>query len=163
VFPRLAAHAAVGAYAPLRRDLVRAFGIVVALSLPALALLVALGRPLIHALFEHGRFDAAAGALTYAALVAYAAGLPAYVGSEVASRGLIALRDTRTPLLTNVGQILGRVALMTLLVGQLGVIAVPLAMAAAASIETIGLATVLGFKIGRATRPAPSRAPAASP
>ena len=30
-----------------------------------------------------------------------AAALPAYVGSEVVTRGLIALRDTRTPLLTN--------------------------------------------------------------
>jgi putative peptidoglycan lipid II flippase len=63
--------------------------------------LIHLGRPVIRILFVHGQFHAAAGALTYAVLTPYALALPAYVATEVLTRGLIALRDTRTPLATN--------------------------------------------------------------
>ena len=65
--------------------------------------------------FEHGKFHHAAGALTYDVLRPYAFGLPAYVATEVVARGLIALRDTRTPLVTNSLQLMGRAALMALI------------------------------------------------
>jgi len=99
----------------MRRTLLRSLGAVLVLALPALLALLALGRPAIRLLFEHGRFNAAAGALTYAVLVPYAVGLPAYVCTEVISRGLIALEDTRTPLITNSLQLAGRVVVITLL------------------------------------------------
>ena len=148
-FTRLAASSAAGQWAALRRTLLRALGAVVALSVPALLGLILLGRPLIQAFFEHGRYDAAAGELTYTVLVAFAVGLPAYVATEVVTRGLIALRDTRTPLLTNTLQIAGRGAIMALFVGQIGVIAVPIALAVAASVETLLLGTLLWLKLRR--------------
>ena len=148
-FPRLAAQAAAAEFRALRRTILRSLVISVALAVPTVACLVVLGRLAIRVLFEHGRYDADAGSLTYAVLVLYAVALPAYVGTELVSRGLIALRDTRTPLLTNTAQVLGRVGLMAVLIGPLGVLAVPAAFAGMAFVESLILAAVLLIKIRR--------------
>ena len=80
---------------------------------------------------------------------AYALALPAYVGTEVISRGLIALRDTQTPLITNLLQLAGRAAIMTLFVSRVGVIAIPVALAITAMVETVALGSVLFVKLQR--------------
>ena len=120
-----------------------------ATRLPALGGLLLLGRPTIRILFEHGEFDVAAGELTYRVLRVYAVALPAYVATEVVTRGLIALRDTRTPLLTNLVQLAGRGLLMVWLVGRVGVIAIPAALALTATLETVTLAAVLVWRLRR--------------
>ncbi len=148
-FPRLADQAAAEEWSRMRRTLVQALGAVVALAIPALLGLIFLGRPTIRILFEHGKFDAAAGSLTYGVLIPYAIGLPSYVCTEVISRGLIALRDTRTPLFTNIVQLAGRAAIIMLLLGQVGVLAIPIAFAASASVETLMLGFVLVMKLRR--------------
>jgi putative peptidoglycan lipid II flippase len=146
-FPRLAGHAAVGEWRRMQRTLLRSLGAVVALAVPALLGLIVLGRLVIRILFERGKFDAAAGALTYRVLVAYTVALPAYVATEVITRALIALDDTRTPLVTNTAQIIGRALLLALLIGRIGVIAIPVAFAVTAALETLILGTVLLFKL----------------
>jgi len=151
-FPRLAAHAAAAEWTQMRRTLLRSLGAVGALALPALLGLVLLGRTIVHILFERGRFDAAAGALTYQVLVAYAVALPAYVATEVITRGLIALDDTRTPLFTNTPQPAGRAALLALLIGQVGILAIPIAFAITATAETLLLGIVLLRKLRRRKR-----------
>jgi putative peptidoglycan lipid II flippase len=161
-FPRLAAHAAAGEWAQMRGTLLRALGAAVALAVPALAGLLLLGRLAIHVLFEHGRYDAAAGALTYAVLVPYAVGLPFYVGTEVVTRGLIAMRDTRTPLITNMLQLVGRTTVMALFIGSIGIVAVPVALAVSASAETLVLAGVLLAKLQRRLRGDAAIGPAAA-
>jgi len=148
-FPRLAAHAAAMEWPRMRQTVLRALGAVVVLAIPALLGLIILGRPTITILFEHGKFDAAAGSLTYAVLVLYAVALPAYVGTEVIVRGLIALRDTRTPLLTNSFQLAGRAAIIAMLLDSMGVLAIPIAFAVTASVETVALGTVLLLKMQR--------------
>jgi putative peptidoglycan lipid II flippase len=151
-FPRLAEHAAAEEWPQMRRTLLRSLGAVIALAVPSLLGLVFLGRLAIRILFERGRFDAAAGSLTYEVLVAYAVALPFYVATEVVTRGLIALRDTRTPLITNACQLAGRAALLALLVGRIGVIAIPTAFAITAAVEAIALGTVLLLKLRRRIR-----------
>ena len=146
-FPRLAAFADARAWADLRRTLLRSVRAVVALAIPAALALLVLGRPTIRILFEHGRFSAAAGSLTDKVLGAYAIALPASVLTEVLARGLIALRDTRTPLFANTVQLLGRTAIMAVLIGAVGVVAVPIAFAAMAFIETLLLAAVLTLRL----------------
>jgi putative peptidoglycan lipid II flippase len=148
-FPRLAAHAEAGEWREMRRALLRALGAAVALAVPALLGLIFLGRVVIQVLFERGRFDAAAGDLTYVALVAYAVALPFYVGTEVVSRGLIALRDTRTPLVTNMLQIAGRAAILALFTARFGVVAIPAAFAVTSAAETLILASVLLLRLRR--------------
>ena len=148
-FPRLAAHAAAADWRLMRRTLFQALAAVLGLALPALAGLLLLGRTTIRILFEHGEFNAAAGSLTYDVLAVYALALPAYVATELITRGLIALRDTRTPLFTNLVQTAGRAAIMAAFVGSVGVEAVPAAFAITAAIETLVLGTILLVKLQR--------------
>jgi putative peptidoglycan lipid II flippase len=154
-FPRMAAHAEAREWPAMRRSLFQSLGAVIALAIPAVAALFLLGRPTIRLLFEHGKFDAAAGDLTYRILLAYAVALPAYVATEVVTRGLIALRDTRTPLFTNTGQLISRFLIITLFLGRLGVLAIPVAFAATATLEAITLTIVLLFKLQRRLQAAP--------
>ena len=147
VFPRLAAEAEAENWTGMRRMLLRSLGAAVALALPAVGALLFLGRPTIRILFEHGEFTSAAGDLTFRVLVAYAVALPAYIATEVITRGLISLRDTRTPLLTNTVQLVLRILLISILLGSLGVVAIPAAFAISSTVETLTLATVLFLKL----------------
>jgi putative peptidoglycan lipid II flippase len=146
-FPRLAAQAEAAHWNEMRRILLRSLGASIALALPAVGALLWLGRPTIRILFEHGEFTSVAGDLTFSVLVAYTIALPAYVATEVVTRGLISLRDTRTPLVTNSGQLILRIVLISILLGPLGVVAIPAAFAISATIETLTLATVLFVKL----------------
>jgi putative peptidoglycan lipid II flippase len=143
VFPRLATHAAALDLLRLRATLRRAIVAAVALVLPAIVVLVGYGVPLIDFLFEHGKFDAAAGDLTYTALLGYVIALPAYAATEIASRALLSLRDARTPFLANLGQLGLRFGLTAAFIGPLGLIGIPLAAAAAAAIETAVLLVIV--------------------
>lgn len=148
-FPRLAAQAASENWPQMRRSLFGSFGAAIGLAIPATLALFFLGRPVIRLLFERGRFDAAAGDLTFSVLTIYAVALPAYVATELVTRGLIALRDTRTPLITNTLQLIGRTGIMAALIPGYGVVAIPLAFAITASAETILLTAILLFKLQR--------------
>jgi putative peptidoglycan lipid II flippase len=155
-FPRLAAHAAAGEYRQLRGTMLRALGVMAALSLLAVAGTFVLGRLTIRVLFEHGEFSAAAGDLTARVLYVYVLGLPAYVATEVLVRALIAMRRPQTQLLTNTLQLLLRVVLVTLLLGALQTRAIPLAFVVSAVLET---AALLALALARVRRL--ERAPAA--
>jgi putative peptidoglycan lipid II flippase len=148
-FPRLAAYASSEDWTRMRGMLLRALAAAVLLAIPALLGLIFLGKPTIHALFQHGKYGPSAGALTYTVLLPYSVALPAYVATEVITRGLIALRDTRTPLVTNSVQLAGRAAFMAIFLGALGVRVIPVAFAVMASIETVALGTVLFVKMQR--------------
>ncbi|MGA7670784.1 MAG: murein biosynthesis integral membrane protein MurJ [Nitrolancea sp.] len=155
-FPRLAAHAAAARWKDMRRTLLWSIGAVVALAIPALIGLGLFGRILIRLLFEHGKFSAAAGTATYHVLLIYVLSLPFAVATELVTRGLISLRDTRTPLLTNTLQLAGRVAITAALLDRYGVEAIPTAYAVSAAIETVLLTAILlpriqrRIKLGRA-------------
>jgi putative peptidoglycan lipid II flippase len=148
-FPRLAAQAASENWPQMRKSLFQSLAAAIGLAIPALLALFTLGRPVIRLLFERGKFDAAAGDLTFSVLTIYAVALPAYVATELVTRGLIALLDTRTPLITNTLQLVGRAGIMALLIPTYGVIAIPLAFAVTASVETILLTAILLIKLQR--------------
>lgn len=159
-FPRLAGHAAAGEWSKMRKTLLQSLGAAIGLAIPAVAALILIGRLAVRILFEHGEFDAAAGNLTYSVMSVYAVALPAYITTEVVTRGLIALRDTRTSFITNTLQLIGRAVIMALFVGRVGILAIPAALAITATLEAIALAMVLLLKLGRRTT---GRVPASGP
>jgi putative peptidoglycan lipid II flippase len=158
-FPRLAAHAEALEWQAMRRRLLRSLAAVLALSVPALLALLLLGRPTIRVLFEHGKFGAADGSLTFRVLELYALALPAAVAVELLGRGLVALRDTRTPLATNSAQLALRAGVIAALLGTLGARAIPLALAVAATLEALALALILLLRLRRRARAAPAVRP----
>jgi putative peptidoglycan lipid II flippase len=145
--PYFAAHVASGDRGALRRDLRRAVLIGLGLAVVASLALLLLGRLVVRLLFERGRFDAAAGDLTYSLLAAFAICLPVLVLTELFSRALISLYDTRTPLFTNILQLMLRIALLIPLIGSLGVLAIPVSAGISAAAETLILGGVVWWKL----------------
>ncbi|MCE7981348.1 MAG: murein biosynthesis integral membrane protein MurJ [Caldilinea sp. CFX5] len=148
-FPRLADRAEAKAWRPLARLLLQVLLVVCTLSLAAFATIYFAGRDVIRLLFERGEFTAVAGNATFSALLIYALGLPSHIATEIVSRGLIAMRDTRTPLFTNAGQLLTRTALMAIFVPRIGLYAIPLALVVSSTLETIVLSIILAIKLRR--------------
>lgn len=144
--PALAACGVANDLAAFRVLLRRTLLIATGASLLAALALIALGRPMIALLFERGAFDAAASDLTYRLLAIYAPGLPAYVATEIATRGLVARYDTRTPLFANMLQLATRIALSATLIGPLGPIALPVAFVLAAALESVVVLIVLYWR-----------------
>jgi putative peptidoglycan lipid II flippase len=159
-FPRLSAAAAHEEWQRMKLILVRTLGAVVALAIPAVLVLVVFGRTVVAVLFEHGEFDEAAGSLTSDLLTIYAVALPAYVATEVFTRGLIALKDARTPLFTNIFQLTGRIVIVSLMLDSRGAEAIPFAFAVTAASEAVLLGCILAWKLrGRGALLPPQPAP----
>ena len=75
----------------------RAIEMALLLAVPAAVALVVIAAPVIAVLFERGAFGAAESTATAGALIAYAAGLPAFILIKVLVPGYFARQDTRTP------------------------------------------------------------------
>ena len=105
-FPTFATLAASRALPEMRRILADTLRLILFIGLPAMALLMVLGEPLVTLAFERGAFDAADTSLVSWALLFFAPGLVALAMLEVISRAFYALEDTRTPVLAGAVQLL---------------------------------------------------------
>jgi putative peptidoglycan lipid II flippase len=97
LLPTLSRQLRTGKRLSAHRGQNRAIELTLAFALPAAFAMAVVPGPIITALFERGAFDAAAAAATSAALVAYAAGLPAFVLVKALTPGFFARGDTGTP------------------------------------------------------------------
>ena len=113
------------------------------LTLPAAAALMTISQPVIRVLFEHGSFGPAETAATASALVAFAAGLPAYVLVKVLTPAFFAREDTATPVKIAAASMGLNVALNFALVHPLAHVGMALATALAAWFNVAALAVVL--------------------
>lgn len=68
-----------------------------AAMLPLGAVTMVLSRPLIDTVYARGAFDGDASALVSGLLIAYAVGMPVYLGRDVLVRGFYAREDATTP------------------------------------------------------------------
>ena len=110
-----------------RRDgladkLMLGLGAIVGLLLPVGAGLVALNRPLVSVLLEHGNFKNAPPVMLAHTLAGFGVGLFALGGYLFVLRGFFAHNDTRTPFAINVVQNVINIVLAVVLVGSHGVV-----------------------------------------
>lgn len=75
----------------------RGIELVMLFGFPATAALLALAEPIIRVLYFHGAFNAQDMVATYRALMAFTAGLPAFLLVKVFAPGFFANHDTKTP------------------------------------------------------------------
>jgi putative peptidoglycan lipid II flippase len=80
-------------------------------SLPSSAALWILAEPIIHVLFEHGRFGPQDTVRAAGALAAFSVGLPAFMLVKALTPGFFARHDTRTPLYIAIVAIVANVAM----------------------------------------------------
>ena len=125
----------------------RALEFALLLALPATAGLIALAEPLAVVMFQYGKFTAADAAGTALALVAFSAGLPAYILIRVLSPSYFARHDTKSPVAHAVASMVVNVALALALVWPpfglwpgLGLVGIAIATAAAAWLNVVLLA-----------------------
>jgi putative peptidoglycan lipid II flippase len=115
------------------------------LSMPAAAALIALSVPIVRVLFERGQFGQLDTAATAATLVAFSAGLPAYVLIRVLQPGFFAREDTLTPTIFAGISVVINVVLSLLLFPSLQHVGI----AAATSVSAWTNAALLGTWLAR--------------
>ncbi|HRV93036.1 MAG TPA: murein biosynthesis integral membrane protein MurJ, partial [Anaerolineae bacterium] len=97
LFPTLAALAAQGDRAEMRRIFAATLRNLLFLTLPAAVGLIVLARPVVRLLLERGEFTAESTTLTAWALAFFALGLVGHAVVEIAVRAFYALKNTKTP------------------------------------------------------------------
>ena len=105
----------------------RAIEMALLLAVPAAVALIVIAGPVIAVLFERGAFGVTESDATAGALVAYAAGLPAFVLIKVLAPGYFARQDTRTPVRIAILCLVVNVALNLALMGPLAHVGIALA------------------------------------
>jgi putative peptidoglycan lipid II flippase len=121
----------------------RAVETALVLALPAAAALMIAAEPVVRVLFERGAFDGVATHATALAVIAYAAGVPAYVMVKVLSPAFFARKDTKTPVRIAIVALLANIVLNLALMGPMGHVGLALATALAAWLNAGLLAWVL--------------------
>jgi len=116
IFPLLSALAAAGDEGGLWESLNRGLALVLLVTLPAAAGLMALGQPIVRLLFERSAFTAGATAMTARALFWFGPGMGAMAATQVLTRAFYALEDTRTPMFFGLSSIAVNIAASALLV-----------------------------------------------
>jgi putative peptidoglycan lipid II flippase len=108
----------------MRATLLRNLRMLLFLCLPASAGLIAVGRPVVRLLYEHGRFLASDTDGTAAALAVYAVGLVAYTGVKVVAPAFYALGRPRVPLVGSLLAVATNILVIHSLQGSLGYLSV---------------------------------------
>jgi putative peptidoglycan lipid II flippase len=97
VLPTLSEHAAKNDIASIKHDLSFSLKLLFAITIPSMIGLMMLGEPIIHVLFQRGKFDYAATQNTAIALLYYSCGIWAIVGARMLTSAFYSMQDTKTP------------------------------------------------------------------
>jgi putative peptidoglycan lipid II flippase len=103
--PSISRSAAAGNMDEFRRTLSQSLGMVFLLTVPSSVGLVVLGKSIIGAIYQAGRFQIYDTQQTAVALSCYAVGLAGYAALKVLSPAFYALGDARTPMLVSLASI----------------------------------------------------------
>jgi putative peptidoglycan lipid II flippase len=141
-YPTLARLHAERRYDELAALLRRTLGTILFLTLPAAVALMLLGAPIIRLLLQRGQFDDISLRDTTAALVGYAAALPAFAASEILIRAFYAMQRTWLPVLIGLAQV-GLNLLLGLLLSVNGIEGLAFAFSIANNIEVLLLVATL--------------------
>lgn len=119
-------------------------------TVPSAVVLILLGRQLICAVYQSGRFDAYDTSQTALALTCYATGLLAFAATRLLNPAFYALADARTPMYVSLLSIGLNIALPLLLLNQfhLGFASLALTTSIAMTVECLLLFELLRRKLG---------------
>lgn len=149
----LARRAAAGDMEGVRETVRRALGLLLFLTLPATAGLMALGVPVVRLLFERGKFHAGDTQATAAALFYYSIGLIAYTGVKVLAPAFYALGRSRVPLVASISAVAANLIVILVLHGRLGFRAIALGTALGSVMNAVVLIAAFESRVGGLLRP----------
>lgn len=143
LLPLLSRQLRAGQRLQAHRSINRAIEMALLLTLPCAVGLAVTAEPIVAALFQRGAFGPDATAKTALALIAYAAGLPAFVLIKVAAPGFFARGDTTTPVRIGIAAVALNLGLNLALMGPLGHVGVALSTTLSAWFNLTLLAVLL--------------------
>jgi putative peptidoglycan lipid II flippase len=146
--PSLSALAARGDHREFARSWAHGMGLALFVALPASALLVAVGEPIVATLFQRGAFDARAVHETARALFWQGAAVWTVAAVRQAVAALYALGDTRTPVVVSAIDLCAFIALALALRGPLGHVGVSIAVAGSSTVQMLLLLIGLRWRLG---------------
>jgi putative peptidoglycan lipid II flippase len=126
------------------------------LTLPAATALAILALPILQVLFERGAFGPRETAATASALIAYSAGLPAFVLVKVLAPAFFARHDTKTPVKVAIVSLTTNLVLTVILMQFFAHVGVAVALSAAGWLQAVILLVLLArrgdFRFDRRAR-----------
>ncbi|MBF0464054.1 MAG: murein biosynthesis integral membrane protein MurJ [Nitrospirae bacterium] len=131
--PALSEHAAKKDFEALAGDFAFSLKLLFSVTVPSMLGLIALSKPIVAALFEHGKFGPEAVKGTATALICYSLGIWAMVGVRVLTASFYSLQDTRTPVKSAVLSLTLNVLLSLTLMGPFSYLGLALANAGASA------------------------------
>jgi putative peptidoglycan lipid II flippase len=143
VFPSMASDLARGAVGDYHRLDTRSIRLLLFVMIPIAGLGIVLRREIVILLFDYGRFDDRAIAMTADTLLCFLLGLAAHASITVLARAFYAAQDTRTPVALAILAVAINSSLAVVLAGPLGLPGLALAIAIAAWVEAILLLVLL--------------------
>lgn len=150
LLPSISRSAAVSDFEEFRKTVSQSLTLVFLLTIPSSLGLIVLGRPIIGAIFQSGRFGAYDTKQTAVALSCYAIGLLGYAGTKILNPAFYALSDARTPMYVSLFSILINFCMAVILLGyfHLGYAALALSTSLVAVVSSLCLFEVLRRKLG---------------
>lgn len=148
--PAISRSAVQGRMDEFRRTLSRSLGMVFLLTVPSSVGLAVLGKSIIGAIYQGGRFQVYDTDRTALVLSCYALGLAGYAALKVLTPAFYALQDARTPALVSLMSIgINLVAVSSLIdVAGVGLVGLPLSTSAVALFGFVTLFWILRRRIG---------------
>jgi putative peptidoglycan lipid II flippase len=150
VLPSVSRSAASANYEEFRKTLSRSLNMVFLLTIPSSIGLAVLGRPIIGAIFQGGKFQVYDTQQTALALSCYAVGLVGYAATKMLNPAFYALDEANTPMFVSLLSILINfgVAWMLLFVFHLGHAALALSTSVVAIVASLVLFERLRRRLG---------------
>lgn len=147
--PAISRSAGVGDFDEFRRTLSKSLGMVFLFTLPSAVGLIVLGRTMIGAIYQGGKFSAYDTEQTAVALSCYALGLAGYSALKVLNPAFYALHDARTPMIVSLLSIAVNYFVASLLFSRtdLGHAGLALSTAAVATFGGLALFVILRRRI----------------
>ena len=143
LLPRLSRFDAAADHPAFARALAQACQLGLFFGLPAMAGAIVLAEQLIGGLFAYGAFEAARVAPVALVLVAYGAGIPAFILAKVLQPAFFATGDTRSPMVVAFLTIALNVLLSLALMRPFGVTGLALATSVASWLSVLLMAVLL--------------------
>ncbi|GAI77442.1 unnamed protein product, partial [marine sediment metagenome] len=121
IFPVMSADAARRNFDALRKTISRGIQAAVFIAIPATAGLFLVARPLVSAMFEHGKFTAGDTEATALALLFYALGLSGFFIQQIVTRAFYSMHNSKAPMRSAMIAVLVNVILNLTLIWFMGV------------------------------------------
>jgi putative peptidoglycan lipid II flippase len=132
----------------LTKTIARGIRAAVFAAIPATAGIFLVAKPLVSAIFEHGKFKSADTPIVALTLSFYAVGLCGYFCQQITTRAFYSMQDSKTPARSALCAVAANIVLNLTLIWYLGTAGLAAATAACSYLQVIILVTVLRRKLG---------------